>query len=480
MERDIRRDRSQWRGCHRFDNIICDGDQVGNSKRTGGLKMGQTYYYYYELDGSTETHDPSRPTTSTCPYLPGQTVNTLEVPREHQLRLRSASMNSLRSADFKTMDPKAKFTTPRPAPSAQGPLGVRIGSSPSDVPSRSARSLSPAPRWAGAARRFFGGLRPQSRDSERGRSVEGDFESISTAGSSRVDSRSTTPSGSIRSRDMSPESLRRFLSDDLPCTPPNAETAPPKLSIPDDIAEENENENENENEDDENFASSATSESTPFTTLSPPPFLRSVTPSVNADPNKLATTTIPEETEETPLPDTDATPVPAIRSRIPDFKLNIPSSHLSFSTISSGLGSPTSLQSTESRDFSQVSFYDDDLDDDDDERQQRKGEETSLSSTSRQPEQPKKDRRYAIQEPFTGYSLPQAPAAADKVKAAPLNTSHISVTALGSSALLARNDSSVAAAGSTGILSRPGYDSGLDDLMSDMSWMADVILPKDI
>ncbi|KAI1492135.1 hypothetical protein F5X96DRAFT_425260 [Biscogniauxia mediterranea] len=466
MERDIRRDRSQWRGCHRFDNIICDGDQVGNSKRTGGLKMGQTYYYYYELDGSTETHDPSRPTTSNCPYLPGQTVNTLEVPHEHQLRLRSASMNSLRPADFKTMDPKAKFTTPRPALSAQGPPGVRVGSSPSDVPSRSARSLSPAPRWAGAARRFFGGLRPQSRDSERGRSAEGTFDSRSASSSSRMDSRSTTPSGSIRSRDMSPESLRRFLSDDLPCTPPNAEAAPPKLSIPDDIAEEN----ENENEDDDNFASSASSENTPFTTLSPPPFLRSVTPSVNAGQNKSSTATIPEEVEEAPLPDTDATPVPAIRSRIPDFKLDIPSSHLSFSTISSGLGSPTSLQSTESRDFSQVSFYDEDLDDDEEQQQQK----------SRQLEQPKKDRRYAIQEPFTGYSLPQAPAA-DKAKAAPLNTSHISVTALGSPALLARNEAGVAAAaGSTSILSRPGYDSGLDDLVSDMSWMADVILHKDI
>ncbi|KAI5917095.1 hypothetical protein F4810DRAFT_82933 [Camillea tinctor] len=479
MERDIRRDRSQWRGCHRFDNIICDGDQVGNSKRTGGLKMGQTYYYYYELDGSTETHDPSRPSTSTCPYLPGQTVNTLEVPHEQQLRLRSASMNSLRSADFKTMDPKSKFTAPRPVPSAQGPPGgVRVGSSPSDVPSRSARSLSPAPRWTGAARRFFGGLRPQSRDSERGRSAGGDFDSLSTADSSRMNSRSTTPSGSIRSREMSPESLRRFLSDDLPCTPPNAEV-PPKLSIPDDIVEENENEDE-----DDNFASSATSENTPFTTLSPPPFLRSVTPSVNGSQNKSATTTTPEET---PLPDTDATPVPAIRSRIPDFKLDIPSSHLSFSTISSGLGSPTSLQSTESRDFSQVSFYDEDLDDDEELRLQLQREQEDVVADSplskatngsqtelRLPSSSsKKDlRRYAIQEPFTGYSLPQAPATNTAAK--PLNTSHLSVTALGSSALLARNDSAEVN------MTRPGYDSGLDDLVSDMSWMADVILPKDI
>ena len=46
MERDIRRDRGQWRGCHSFKDIICDGDKGLAAKRNGGLKMGQTYYYY--------------------------------------------------------------------------------------------------------------------------------------------------------------------------------------------------------------------------------------------------------------------------------------------------------------------------------------------------------------------------------------------------------------------------------------------------
>jgi hypothetical protein len=47
MERDIRRARGQWRGCYAFEGIICDGDDGGSRpKRTGGLKMGQTYYYY--------------------------------------------------------------------------------------------------------------------------------------------------------------------------------------------------------------------------------------------------------------------------------------------------------------------------------------------------------------------------------------------------------------------------------------------------
>jgi hypothetical protein len=46
MERDVRRARSQWRGCYTFEDIICDGDGGSSPKRTGGLKMGSTYYYY--------------------------------------------------------------------------------------------------------------------------------------------------------------------------------------------------------------------------------------------------------------------------------------------------------------------------------------------------------------------------------------------------------------------------------------------------
>ncbi|KAK2072429.1 hypothetical protein P8C59_006786 [Phyllachora maydis] len=63
MERDSRRDRGQWRGCHAFRGIICDGDSMLSQGRDGGLKMGHTYYYYYELDGKTEAHDASMPST---------------------------------------------------------------------------------------------------------------------------------------------------------------------------------------------------------------------------------------------------------------------------------------------------------------------------------------------------------------------------------------------------------------------------------
>jgi hypothetical protein len=46
MERDSRRDRGQWRGTHTFKDIICDGDSPKSTSRNGGLRMGQTYYYY--------------------------------------------------------------------------------------------------------------------------------------------------------------------------------------------------------------------------------------------------------------------------------------------------------------------------------------------------------------------------------------------------------------------------------------------------
>jgi hypothetical protein len=54
MERDIRRGQGQWKGCYSFRNIVCDENNIGGSQcsRNGGLKMGQTYYYYVRLPNS--------------------------------------------------------------------------------------------------------------------------------------------------------------------------------------------------------------------------------------------------------------------------------------------------------------------------------------------------------------------------------------------------------------------------------------------
>ena len=47
MQRDARRGKEHWTGCHNFENIICDGNvSTAGSARDGGLKMGGTYWYY--------------------------------------------------------------------------------------------------------------------------------------------------------------------------------------------------------------------------------------------------------------------------------------------------------------------------------------------------------------------------------------------------------------------------------------------------
>jgi hypothetical protein len=46
MERDKRVGPGHWKGCHTFTDIIGDGP---DQWRTGGLKMGGTYWYYVSL-----------------------------------------------------------------------------------------------------------------------------------------------------------------------------------------------------------------------------------------------------------------------------------------------------------------------------------------------------------------------------------------------------------------------------------------------
>ncbi|CAD6594471.1 MAG: hypothetical protein ASARMPREDX12_009034 [Alectoria sarmentosa] len=115
LKRDRRTGPGQWRGCHTFENITCDGDPLQPStSRDGGLKMGGTYWYFYVLDGDIEYHDPAEPSTSLCPLLPGQTVNVLDVPVQGKGLFggsRNVSSSSLDSAVF-TLDPKDKYLPP--------------------------------------------------------------------------------------------------------------------------------------------------------------------------------------------------------------------------------------------------------------------------------------------------------------------------------------------------------------------------------
>ncbi|KAI6371654.1 hypothetical protein MCOR25_003935 [Pyricularia grisea] len=235
----------------------------------------------YEVNGTSETHDSSLPSTTACPYLPGQPVNTLTIPVQQSPRKRSASVNSVRRGDYMTLNPADKFIAPRAAPPV--PMATsfsRVGTSAASVPnldqrSRSAskRPVSPTPAWPWSPRKLFS--RTNSKSSLRKENDTDETEAISAPVSSVIDDERTVRSssrGSSRSRDMSPESLRRFLSDDIPTeTTQDTNSERLELAIPDDIVEEN--------EDDDNFATSARSESISyFTVLSPPPSQRAFAP----------------------------------------------------------------------------------------------------------------------------------------------------------------------------------------------------------
>ncbi|KAK5116484.1 hypothetical protein LTR62_008033 [Meristemomyces frigidus] len=86
MHHDRRRGTGFWTGCFKFENIIFDGDQTTSMarSRSGGLKQGGVYWYYYRLDDEVEAYDDSVPASCTaqCPLMPGQWMNVVHVPRE--------------------------------------------------------------------------------------------------------------------------------------------------------------------------------------------------------------------------------------------------------------------------------------------------------------------------------------------------------------------------------------------------------------
>ncbi|KAJ5207763.1 hypothetical protein N7449_002142 [Penicillium cf. viridicatum] len=117
MERDTRVGPGHWRGCHTFTDIIGDGPDKAQW-RTGGLKMGGTYWYYVRLI-FTQYYNEAEPTTTMCPLLPGQPMNVLNVPiilPDSRTHGRSASGSSQRSEHLRTMNPEDKFMNPRKPP----------------------------------------------------------------------------------------------------------------------------------------------------------------------------------------------------------------------------------------------------------------------------------------------------------------------------------------------------------------------------
>ncbi|KAK3322462.1 hypothetical protein B0H66DRAFT_554427 [Apodospora peruviana] len=464
MERDVRRNGGQWRGCHSFKDITCDGDVGSTPRRDGGLKMGHMYYYYYELDGAAETHDPTEPSTNTCPYLPGQTVNTLWMPVEQSGRKRSASLTSLREEKYMTMNPADKFVTPRPPPPVPSETSTmrRVGSAPLFVQhKRSARSLSPASGWTFSPRKLFSRKTSSSSLKDRCQSPSPEDERSSRAGEGSQGS---------RSRDISPESLRRFLVDDLPQEEEYQVTDRPAIAIPEDIVEEN--------EDDDNFATSAVSETLAFGGLSPPPAPRSMSPSPSPTVVSLAATLL--ATPAGPAPPTRPPPC------VPQQQLSpiVAQSRFSFSDASFySHNSPRSPGSNSLPSF----YHSDDEEDEDFVAGQDEDDYLALSCSFgiTSPTSDADSFARNLTATLSTYSLPQSSAdhhqqgGAGKLSVVVPSGHHQS--SLGSPAVVARGGTDDALPmGNTSLLTSPIPNSGLDDLMNELGWMADVIRGKSI
>jgi hypothetical protein len=357
------------------------------------------------------------------------------VPVEQGARKRSASLNSINHDDFKTMNPDTRFMSPRPAPSPPTTPALRyIDSAPGVTKQkRSARSVSPAARWTSLPRKLFSRKTSSSslRDVRSPPLPEDEFE----------------PPVRAASHDLTSESLRKFLAEESVIQGGDAEQRP-SVIIPEDIVEEN--------EDDENFATSAVSEVAPLTVLSPPPSQRSYSPS-------------PPATMVAPARRPPSVP------RLEHVNLPPPTSHFSYD---SSYYSPTSPQSPDSS--TPPPFYHSDEEDD---GSSARDESDFFPSPPMNCTEPDAEIPGTASGPFTRslgaalstYSLPRSSAGNDDSK-----TNHLQGTVrntLGSPALVARNSTDVPV-GNTSLLASPIPDAGLDDLVSELSWMAGAIHGK--
>lgn len=124
MYHDRRRGQGFFTGCFQFQDIVFDGSEVNWTKpRTGGLKQGGTYWYYFRLDDGAEAYDDLRECTAACPLMPGQVVNIIHVPREtpeSPTMKRSASVNLVGTlsqlSSLHTINPQARYQAPQPPP----------------------------------------------------------------------------------------------------------------------------------------------------------------------------------------------------------------------------------------------------------------------------------------------------------------------------------------------------------------------------
>lgn len=302
-----------------------------------------------------------------------------------------------------TMNPADRYNTPQPAVASLMDAASRAATAPLPELKRSSRSTSPGSSWF-SPRRLFG--RKQSSSS---------LPEI-RAPTPTDDTRSIRSAGSSKSRDMSPESLRRFLSDDVLPEEEYQTAVCPAITIPDDIAEEN--------EDDDMFATSAVSEYMQFTGLSPPPSQRSLTPSP-------------------PLVERDGTPTPTMAAAMPCLDLSVPTlSLVDTSSPQSPVNSPPA-------------FYHSDNEDEDD-----TPEEDLLPLPMLDYSTARKTSAGSVRSTLSTYSLPQSSSPVEeKCK---------------SSLMVPRIETNISVS-QTSFLNSPTPNSGLEELMNELGWMAEAI-----
>ncbi|KAK8190150.1 uncharacterized protein BKA78DRAFT_296401 [Phyllosticta capitalensis] len=115
LQRDQRRSSINWVGIFTFKDIICDGDlESPSEKREGCLRMGGTYWYHYVVNGVYEFCDHAQPSTTRCPFLPGEDLNILDVPCEEAPEDLQDFVPQPADTPAFTWNPQARFSTPRP------------------------------------------------------------------------------------------------------------------------------------------------------------------------------------------------------------------------------------------------------------------------------------------------------------------------------------------------------------------------------
>ncbi|KAI5368090.1 hypothetical protein Slin15195_G032240 [Septoria linicola] len=214
-----------WSGCFKFENIIYDGEKFQWTKpRTGGLKQGGTYWYYYRLNYDLDAYDDRQPHTTACPLLPGQAVNVMEVPTEivepptrcHSAYGQDILGNLTKFTEQKTLDPADKYAAVAPRQMSKvhsrclsdDQLDGRLEGQPRITVNRAVSPVSP-PASRRGSHRSRGSVRMLSRNS----AVSSLYSQHSSTG---VAPRANNITGERNSHAAQPQTSEGKVDDDGP------------------------------------------------------------------------------------------------------------------------------------------------------------------------------------------------------------------------------------------------------------------------